>query len=1136
MRSVCEPCVYSGVGSCVLGVFDATGERVNEEEICLEASRTRGESTDECEQITSCIEGFISFDVRCQESGEKRGGEEEGFMIDSCVERLSTLDASCRSGEESNTQEHVHKNKKQDIIISTEDTEKCKTPENVHENKKQDIIISTEDTGQCNTPENVHENNQQEIIISTEVHDNEQQESIIISTEVHDNEQQESIIISTDEEQQESIIISTDEDQQDIIISTEDQQESIIINNEDTSDKCNSPENVHDNDQQDTTEDETITMVGWKTPTRQVILEESAQTPMASNSTGRTGARQQIEIPSFNLGASQSSGMSAVSSIGPNSFSQLNHKAWGDELPNFDVLDNGRRELLSGSEGSDDDDSSTNMYGPNEFEQESDRETEEDSIEISTIPEYSALVQASELHSPSASVSTRVIEDAVVDEEVELVNATCDKLRAFLRGKFKPVGGIKAALIDRVKEIIGDDTSFKISGVPRSTNAASVPLDTSLPPPCSYWLEYDGTDQGIEEDVTPGFNAPTNLEGRPVRRRMCFLTNESIQRPKFIRAGMGRNNRERSNGGDVSRTAGCENDIQSEKGGPCENMNLSIDAKPIDYFNLLMTEQFREKVMVGCTNMKAAMEGAGNSCSSSRKKYPDFTPFDREEIDSFLGLLLAHGFHLKPRIEYWFLSSADSLLFGNETVRKIFRRGDKRLAEFKHFFCLYDPRTDPSSTAARHPLFKVQYLISHLHKNFLNFWVPGRDLSIDEQTIGFQGRSSYKQRIKFKRVGDGFMCDALCDQGFTISFIFRHDDVPVSGHNLSATSERVIWLCKQIKSKWCHIYMDNLFNSVRLTRAGYIEGVLIHGVVRSYGRGLPSYVIQKEVKSKRGQDSVRGTVKVAVLKGDSVCPNIIAASVYDTKPVHVLSTVANHVNWRKVNKKIFSLQTQKLQDVSFHRLNLLHMYNFGMGNVDIADQLRLQYRPDRWMRNRKWWWSVFLWGLGVSVTNSYLLYKKNHEKARRSKKANIPSELTHLQFLEQLSTDLLTQSQSKSGHEEVGSVVSRSDSSSSIRPPIDYKVNDARLVSILNERATTINYKTLTHGFPLRFDGQMHPFVTSTQRKPCQLCIYNGKMLEQNMNGVQKKRLEAKLRKDNQLHLPPQKRYRNTKCVQRCVR
>lgn len=96
------------------------------------------------------------------------------------------------------------------------------------------------------------------------------------------------------------------------------------------------------------------------------------------------------------------------------------------------------------------------------------------------------------------------------------------------------------------------------------------------------------------------------------------------------------------------RAAGVSGNTEAERGGPSNHMNLNIDARPIDYFNLMITEEFRDKVMVGCTNMKAAMEGAGNKQGKKRTNYPDFTPFDREEIDAFLGLILANGIHLKP--------------------------------------------------------------------------------------------------------------------------------------------------------------------------------------------------------------------------------------------------------------------------------------------------------------------------------------------------------------------------------------------------------------------------------------------------------------------------------------------------------
>ena len=55
-----------------------------------------------------------------------------------------------------------------------------------------------------------------------------------------------------------------------------------------------------------------------------------------------------------------------------------------------------------------------------------------------------------------------------------------------------------------------------------------------------------------------------------------------------------------------------------------------------------------------------------------------------------------------------------------------------------------------------------------------------------------------------------------------------------------------------------------------------------------------------------------------------------------------------------------------------------------MGNVDQADQLRLQYRIHYWLRNQKWWFAIFFWCYELSLTNCYVLYRhffEIHDKA-----------------------------------------------------------------------------------------------------------------------------------------------------------
>ncbi len=153
---------------------------------------------------------------------------------------------------------------------------------------------------------------------------------------------------------------------------------------------------------------------------------------------------------------------------------------------------------------------------------------------------------------------------------------------------------------------------------------------------------------------------------------------------------------------------------------------------------------------------------------------------------------------------------------------------------------------------------------------------------------------------------------------------------------------------------------------------------MVHGVARKSGRGVPKCIIQDEVTNKNLQAQVWGTIKAAVLEGDTECPNIVAFSVYDTKPVNFLSTACTSLQWKEKTKKVYDKEAGIKILMKFLRPQITDEYNYGMNNVDQADQLRGTYRFDRWMRKRKWWWSIWMWGLQVLLVNAYLLYRSAH--------------------------------------------------------------------------------------------------------------------------------------------------------------
>ena len=78
----------------------------------------------------------------------------------------------------------------------------------------------------------------------------------------------------------------------------------------------------------------------------------------------------------------------------------------------------------------------------------------------------------------------------------------------------------------------------------------------------------------------------------------------------------------------------------------------------------------------------------------------------------------------------------------------------------------------------------------------------------------------------------------------------------------------------------------------------------MYGVARTYLRGLPVSVMQKEEKNKSKQNEVRGLVKVTVLKEEEDLPDLIACSLHDTKPTHFLSTCIKEVFWMTKSRKV----------------------------------------------------------------------------------------------------------------------------------------------------------------------------------------------------------------------------------------
>ena len=597
-------------------------------------------------------------------------------------------------------------------------------------------------------------------------------------------------------------------------------------------------------------------------------------------------------------------------------------------------------------------------------------------------------------------------------EQSALQKMTVSKLREELKARNQSVNGTKSVLRER----LNDALQRRLPVIMQPITNTNTNLTKQGFAATAYWTELQPDEQTIAEPENPNFLQP-RAPTIPAEQAMSvpapkhnFTLNLNI--PKFEGTYVERittNSLRNGRGTAVSQTIHHPRQKGQVSDRIRKKFRLSASTAPRDFVDIFLPDKsqiydgkhyFSIEQITKWTNQKAMLAGAGTSST-----YPDFKPFTSTEIRQHLGIYILNGIAPSPTVESKFSSQATDPVHGNDMVFRAFDSGaTRRHRHFKAFLSIQDPliKVPPRD---QFPNWKVRPLIQWINKIGPEAWDCGEYVSVDEMTMGFQGKHEHKLRITYKQEGDGFQCDALADSGYTYQVYMRNDPPPPKylKQNLSPLHSRVMFLFDSLKDKYHRVGMDNLYNSASFFKHAYLHPnkILCHGVTRKGGRGLPDCVIQVEQTKLSEQRRVRGTVKAAKLDGDPSFPNLVAVSVYDTKPVHFLTTIAKEIKWIQLQRKVWNNQTNRMEVLKYLRLEHIDMYNNNMGGVDIADQLRGNYRFDHWVRNRKWWWSIFIWGFGQLITNAYVCYCQVCERGGVPEK----DRLTHLEFRKCIALD-----------------------------------------------------------------------------------------------------------------------------------
>jgi hypothetical protein len=124
-----------------------------------------------------------------------------------------------------------------------------------------------------------------------------------------------------------------------------------------------------------------------------------------------------------------------------------------------------------------------------------------------------------------------------------------------------------------------------------------------------------------------------------------------------------------------------------------------------------------------------------------------------------IWILFANGLNPWPVFETWFTPMRLRLLMNNRLLsggvmdKTVHGRRVTGLRKWRHFCCfmtLSNYQLNQAEEQQKNPLWKVQSLIDELNHHGRKYWIPGKWVAIDEQTIGFKGQSGMKLRISYK--------------------------------------------------------------------------------------------------------------------------------------------------------------------------------------------------------------------------------------------------------------------------------------------------------------------------------------------------------------------------------------------------
>lgn len=395
--------------------------------------------------------------------------------------------------------------------------------------------------------------------------------------------------------------------------------------------------------------------------------------------------------------------------------------------------------------------------------------------------------------------------------------------------------------------------------------------------------------------------------------------------------------------------AGPQNDDWSFTEVPCQDIpftktpgllvNIASD-EPIDYFYLIATDTFFDMLCTRANRHAVDLIAKGSGDEPRIASWVDVTP---TEMKIFLGLLFHMGTIKLNRInDYW----KKNHLFNLQCFSTYMSRN-------RFLLILRSLQFEETDTQEpRTQLGKIMPLINFYNNKMLEIYYPVRELSIDESMVLWRGRLKFRQYIKGKRHKFGIKLYVLCEPNGTAIKILVYAgsaDPDLSGDR--HTEKVVMSLMKEKMDNGHSLFMDNFYNSVRLTEELLRRKTYVTGTLRIKRKGNPVEVVKK--KLKKGE-------LVVQYNSQGIC----VVKWKDRREILAISS--------EYTSRIETVTTQRGQ--AKQKPALISKYNQFMAGVDHCDQMMSYYSSEH--KTLIWYKKLAIHIFQIMMLTSHYMYKQ----------------------------------------------------------------------------------------------------------------------------------------------------------------